>query len=101
MMQEFCLNIDAKRFRVIAAVYRPEGPRRTILEAAGILVVPITDDTLQQVVEQYHVDVVHAHKIRVSHLVRNVPVLEEVVFIAAMIPMPLSISSSAKPSRQK
>jgi glycosyltransferase involved in cell wall biosynthesis len=86
-MQEFCLGLDKRRFRVLVAAFNPHGPRREILERAGIPVIAVSERTLADIVRTHAVDVVHAHTIRVTHLVpREVPVLQEVVFAGGYDP---------------
>ncbi|MGV8168630.1 MAG: glycosyltransferase family 4 protein [Candidatus Nanoarchaeia archaeon] len=79
-MQEFALNIDKSKFDVIVGAYNISGPRRKVLEAAGLEVIQVSENTLNDIIKEKQIDIVHAHAIRPKINIKRVIVMHEAVF---------------------
>ena len=79
-MQEFALNIDRSRFNVLVAVFDDSGPRKKILQDAGVEVVKVTEKSLPGLVRDRKIDVVHSHTIHMKKFIGDTLNIQEVVF---------------------
>jgi glycosyltransferase involved in cell wall biosynthesis len=105
-MQEFALNLDKKRFNVSVGAVDTSGPRRKVLEKAGIKVIRIDMQNLERQLRENKIDVVHAHSLPIASIVGKVRTINEVVFSgnyleAADMNLIISKSLACKISRAK